>query len=261
MATENRSSNTENVRCPFCGGKVDPEGWLNGAGQRGPECEGCGATAPSLALWNAAQSAKQHQVQPIAVVDEGDDGLFVELIYGDDGNPLRRGDKLYNHPAPAVQGDPVAWRGINELGEVVTEWIDGVPPSSMTDLCGNPASFARIERAYTHADPAEVERLRAKIGQLRTALRGRQEQWSKLEIALLAQLAEAHALLADLGVEPEEVSDIYKSVLKDAERYRLLRDRMTVEDFPAEHPDCSTPSESESLRIDQLCDSALSPKL
>ena len=62
---------------------------------------------------------------------------------------------------PAMhQGEPVAWRGFNELGEVVTEWIDGAPPSSMVDLSGNPASFARIERAYTSADPGEVERLR-----------------------------------------------------------------------------------------------------
>lgn len=58
------------------------------------------------------------------------------------------------------QRDPVAWRGINELGEVVTEWIDGSPPPSMVDLCGKPASFAKIELAYTNADPAEVERLR-----------------------------------------------------------------------------------------------------
>ena len=40
-------------------------------------------------------------------------------------------------------------------------------------------------------------------------------------------------------------------------RYRLLRDRMTVEDFPAEHPEWSTPSEHESVRIDRLCDAAL----
>lgn len=58
------------------------------------------------------------------------------------------------------QIEPVAWRGINELGEVVTEWIDGTPPSSMVDLSGNPASFARIERAYTHADPDEASKWR-----------------------------------------------------------------------------------------------------
>lgn len=37
--------------CPFCGGEVDPTGWLRGDGARGPECEGCGATAPSMEVW------------------------------------------------------------------------------------------------------------------------------------------------------------------------------------------------------------------
>lgn len=37
--------------CPFCGGEVDPTGWLRGDGVRGPECDGCGATAPSMEVW------------------------------------------------------------------------------------------------------------------------------------------------------------------------------------------------------------------
>ncbi len=41
-----------NLPCPFCGGDVDPNGWLNSNGERGPECETCGATAPSLQRWN-----------------------------------------------------------------------------------------------------------------------------------------------------------------------------------------------------------------
>ena len=36
---------TELKPCPFCGGVVDPEGL------RGPECEGCGATATSIESW------------------------------------------------------------------------------------------------------------------------------------------------------------------------------------------------------------------
>lgn len=39
------------------------------------------------------------QGEPVAVIDEGDDGLFAEFIYGEDGSPLRRGDKLYLNPA------------------------------------------------------------------------------------------------------------------------------------------------------------------
>lgn len=35
------------------------------------------------------------QCAPVAVVNEGDEGLFAEFIYGEDGSPLKRGDKLY----------------------------------------------------------------------------------------------------------------------------------------------------------------------
>jgi hypothetical protein len=45
--------------CPFCGCTCDPEGWLDGDGTRGPECEGCGATAQSLAAWNMRQADEQ----------------------------------------------------------------------------------------------------------------------------------------------------------------------------------------------------------
>ena len=38
--------------CPFCGGVCDPTGWLNNQGDRGPECEKCGATAHNLDWWN-----------------------------------------------------------------------------------------------------------------------------------------------------------------------------------------------------------------
>lgn len=53
------------VDCPFCGAvdmrsdenadvrmQIDPEGWLNGEGKRGPACIRCGATAPSAEVWN-----------------------------------------------------------------------------------------------------------------------------------------------------------------------------------------------------------------
>lgn len=46
--------------CPFCGGKVDPTGWMCVDGAQGPECEGCGATAPSMEIW---QAARQQAVQ------------------------------------------------------------------------------------------------------------------------------------------------------------------------------------------------------
>ena len=42
----------ENRICPFCGGEVDPEGWFGDGCVRGPECNGCGATARSIEDWN-----------------------------------------------------------------------------------------------------------------------------------------------------------------------------------------------------------------
>lgn len=94
------------------------------------------------------------------------------------------------YPRP-VQGEPVAWRGINELAEIVTEWIDGSPPDRMVDLCGNPESFAKIELAYTHADPGEVERL------LRKA--------ANADLALSAQTRQVHSLRAKLAVAQEQL--------------------------------------------------------
>lgn len=44
--------NNDILPCPFCGGEVDPHGWLDGYGNEGPECEQCGATARSLDDWN-----------------------------------------------------------------------------------------------------------------------------------------------------------------------------------------------------------------
>jgi len=75
-------------------------------------------------------------------------------------------DRKYNTtPAEdvrAVVEESVAWRGCNSNGEVVTEWIDGAPPENMFDLCGNAASFDKIERAYRHPQRPAVmpDRLR-----------------------------------------------------------------------------------------------------
>lgn len=45
--------------CPFCGGKVDPKGWLDKEGNRGPECEGCGAAIDTVELWNTRVQPKK----------------------------------------------------------------------------------------------------------------------------------------------------------------------------------------------------------
>jgi predicted RNA-binding Zn-ribbon protein involved in translation (DUF1610 family) len=43
--------------------------------------------------------AHSESAPALAVVDESDDGLFIEILYGEDGSPLRRGDKLYGRPS------------------------------------------------------------------------------------------------------------------------------------------------------------------
>lgn len=50
---EQAGRDVEPAPCPFCGGEVDPTGWLRGDGTRGPECNDCGATARSMEAWQA----------------------------------------------------------------------------------------------------------------------------------------------------------------------------------------------------------------
>ena len=52
--------------CPFCGGNVDPAGWLRGDGVRGPECEDCGATASSMDVWNKRAAPEAPRQEPVA---------------------------------------------------------------------------------------------------------------------------------------------------------------------------------------------------
>lgn len=50
-SVEQAGRDVEPAPCPFCGGEVDPTGWLRGDGTRGPECNYCGATARSMEAW------------------------------------------------------------------------------------------------------------------------------------------------------------------------------------------------------------------
>ncbi|UNM20876.1 hypothetical protein K0P33_05295 [Pseudomonas sp. ArH3a] len=84
------------------------------------------------------------------------------------------------------------------------------------------------------------------------------EELKKERDTLRALMAERDALLTDLGVEPDGVSDVYQRLLLNAERYEYLREHMAVENFPSPHPEWSQPSEYESRRIDDMCDAALS---
>ncbi|WP_262278665.1 hypothetical protein [Pseudomonas aeruginosa] len=50
-SVEQAGRDVDPAPCPFCGGEVDPTGWLRGDGTRGPECNDCGATARSMEAW------------------------------------------------------------------------------------------------------------------------------------------------------------------------------------------------------------------
>ncbi|MEK2607752.1 hypothetical protein WLF18_01340 [Pseudomonas shirazensis] len=135
-------------------------------------------------------------------------------------------DQAAEFLAEQHQGEPVAWRGINELGEIVTEWIDGSPPDRMVDLCGNPDSFAKIELAYTHTDPAEVERLRDENRRLHEAGEFLDGVNQGIEDTLRAQLAERDALLRNLR---PAISMVLNALDRDAAEGKAARGEMAAE--------------------------------
>ena len=69
----------------------------------------------------------------VAIVDESDDGLFIDILYGENGSSLRRGDKLYTSPPDrgymsrlayeALQSDLTKAREL--LAMSVDVWADG----------------------------------------------------------------------------------------------------------------------------------------
>jgi hypothetical protein len=71
----------------------------------------------------AGRAALAQQV-PVAEVDEGDDGLFVAILYGENGSPLKRGDKLYlSAAAPLRQALDCYDAGyINDFGGGDVAW-------------------------------------------------------------------------------------------------------------------------------------------
>jgi hypothetical protein len=50
--------------CAHCGGEVDPQGWFDSVGERGPECDRCGVTAPDKAAWNQRAALPMGECQP-----------------------------------------------------------------------------------------------------------------------------------------------------------------------------------------------------
>lgn len=60
-------------------------------------------------LANASEPAStaSKEVEPVGIVDENDDGLFLKFVYGPNGNPLKRGDQVYAQPASTAGQEAV----------------------------------------------------------------------------------------------------------------------------------------------------------
>lgn len=85
-------------------------------------------------VWEASRSTLEVAMQePVAQVDEGDEGLFVQILYGANGSPLKFGDKLYTHPV--VAGGSEVARPENSFHAVNAESgsAQGVEPATYTD--------------------------------------------------------------------------------------------------------------------------------
>ncbi len=125
MPTENRSSNTEQmVSVP----RDEIERLVKLL-----QYQAHPYPSPHAEFWQGLLDAPvaQHQVEPVAIVDEGDDGLFIDFIYGEDGSPLRMGDKLYLNPPTSdgfsaeqmtVQGADGYRNGIKAAAELAADY-------------------------------------------------------------------------------------------------------------------------------------------
>jgi hypothetical protein len=105
----------------------------------------------------ATPSDKQ---ETVAQVDEGDDGLFVEILYGPNGSPLKRGDKLYAAPpaTPSDKQEAIYQECINENGL----WMDTSKQTYDDIVAGKLSSKGvRIVYAAPPAQSAEQDRIDA----------------------------------------------------------------------------------------------------
>lgn len=93
--------------------------------------------------------------QPVAIVDESDDGLFIEFIYGENGNPLQRGTKLYTSPPAPVASENLC-NFANAMIDIALEGADAdgghiqelavkhglLMPEQRTERCGDSCQCA-----------------------------------------------------------------------------------------------------------------------
>jgi len=96
--------------------------------------------------------------RPVALVDEGDDGLFVEIVHDKNGTPLRHGDKLYARGAGECSSTQQADR--DALLDLLKVKLACTPQEylvAMIDqaLAASPPATAQAYRLLTRADVIE----------------------------------------------------------------------------------------------------------
>ncbi|WP_235200912.1 hypothetical protein [Pseudomonas aeruginosa] len=104
---EQAGRDVEPAPCPFCGGEVDPTGWLRGDGTRGPECNYCGATARSMEAWQTRTALAQ---------PEG--GLVIGCLCG---MPMTEG---HHSPAGCSSLEEFATHSDQAQHSVPRAWLD-----------------------------------------------------------------------------------------------------------------------------------------
>jgi hypothetical protein len=156
-------TDTELLACPFCGGSVKAqtgydhiqEGAMGLGSSAGvvtrPEiyCIQCGTFGMSPKYWNTrTASAPRADREAIARIIHGDAEDFEDLLQASCSHGPRqkyrdqitaiyaKADAILALALPTDRGEvePVAWRYRNDLGEVVSEWIDGKPPECLRDV-------------------------------------------------------------------------------------------------------------------------------
>jgi hypothetical protein len=116
---------SDQVKCKRCGGTgvVDDgeiDQYPNGAPyENGPvkcvkDCPACSQPAQ-----------RQETAEPVGVVDESDDGLFIEILHGDNGTSLRRGDYVYV-AGQSVPAAPEAETLRQECAEIIDNLVESI---------------------------------------------------------------------------------------------------------------------------------------
>jgi hypothetical protein len=96
--------------------------------------------------------------KPVAVVDEADDGMFIDIIHGNDGTPLKMGDKLYARGIGDSMSAQLADRdALLDLLKIKLTFTPQEYLVRMIDqaLAASPSAEAQTYRLLTRADVIE----------------------------------------------------------------------------------------------------------